>query len=957
MGFEWLNDTSRKFLASGYLFEDETPEFRIRDICDKAEQRLGIEGFSDKMYDYMSRGWISLSSPVWSNYGREARGLPVSCVSGDTWINTLSGGGKQAKDITVGDMVLTHKGRYRPVTDIIPTKNREDIWKLKIRNRMTNLHLTGDHLVLTNRGWIRADALDPSVHLVAINDEIGLEEKPSNTSHIIDMLEYADYETVIVDGKICKAVENKLDRKALQHNINGTDFVSYYAQVPEKIELDEDLAWALGLFFAEGSLMRRKTGVSGFRVTLNKYDEQHVAEKFSAIIKDKFNISASIGYQKFKRNDGGYNEWMNVNCASKLVGNFFSSFGNGCKEKLIPDWIITADTSILHSFLSAMLLGDGSKNPNRDEWKITLSNPKLILQVYQICRLLGLGTSLQMQEKKGKLSSTSHVYTCIVRGLNSDVDNCSFRTGISFYDGLAYSKIETLEKTDKVLDVYDFTVEEDHSFSAAGVLLHNCFGGSTPDNVPGIMFFQSETGMLSKMGGGTSGYFGNIRPRGSAITGNGVTGGAVHFMQLFEKTTDVISQGGVRRGRMAPYLPIDHGDIEEFLDIGTEGNPIQSMTTGVTVSDAWMQAMIDGDSQKRQIWAKVLRRRKEIGFPYVMFSDTMNNNKPEVYKDKGMEIVASNLCSEISLPSNEEETFVCVLSSLNLEKYDEWQDTDLVETVIFFLDTVCQEMIEKLEAMRDSEVKEQRMAFFYMERAYNFVKGHRALGLGSLGYHSLLQKNMIPFESKEAKDLNIKIHKQMFKQSQEASKKLAVMFGEPEVLKGYGRRTTTTLAIAPTTSSAAILGQVSQSIEPWMSNNFIKNLAKMKVNIRNKYLTELLESKGQNTEEVWEKIAVNDGSVAVLDFLSDEEKSVFKTFREIDPNVIIEQAADRQKWLDQTQSLNLMLDSTYTPKEINKLMIKAWKAGVCTLYYQHSVNAAQQAMQSKKNEPCSACEA
>lgn len=310
---------------------------------------------------------------------------------------------------------------------------------------------------------------------------------------------------------------------------------------------------------------------------------------------------------------------------------------------------------------------------------------------------------------------------------------------------------------------------------------------------------------------------------------------------------------------------------------------------------------------------------------------------------------------EIALPSSPDETFVCVLSSVNLEKYEEWKDSDLVKVLTYFLDTVCTETIEKMEAMRDSEHAEEQTSFFFMKRAYNFVKRHRALGLGSLGYHSYLQSRMIPFESEQAKQMNIEMHKKMFEDSQEASRELAEMFGEPEVLKGYGRRNTTTLAIAPTTSSAAILGQVSQSIECWMSNNFIKNLAKMKVEIRNKHLEELLEKKGYNTSAVWTSIAKNDGSVSHLSILTEDEKAVFKTFREIDPYVIVDQAADRQQWLDQTQSLNLMLDTSWDAKAINKLMIYAWKKKICTLYYQHSVNAAQQA--SRKSTECEACSA
>lgn len=483
----------------------------------------------------------------------------------------------------------------------------------------------------------------------------------------------------------------------------------------------------------------------------------------------------------------------------------------------------------------------------------------------------------------------------------------------------------------------------------------SCYGGTTGDSVAEILYFQSETGILSKMGGGTSGNFGNIRPRGSQITSNGKTGGAVHFMQLFQEATDVISQGGTRKGRMAPYLPIDHGDIDEFLDIMSEGHPIQSMTTGVVVTDDWMQSMIDGDSEKRRVWAKVLRRRKELGVPYIVFHGNMNRNKPDVYKDKGMEIKASNLCSEIALPSTEDETFVCVLSSVNLEKYDEWQDTDLIKIMTYFLDTVAEETLNKMVAMRESDYAEERQSFYFLERAYNFVRRHRALGLGVLGWSSYLQKNMVPFESEKAFEMNRAIQKQIEEQSHKASKELAEWFGEPEVLEGYGRRNTTTMAIAPTTSSAAILGQVSQSIEPWMSNYFIKNLAKMKVEIKNRYLEKLLEDYGRNDQITWDSIAQNDGSVQHLDFLTDYEREVFKTFREIDQSQIIAQAADRQQHLDQTQSLNLMIGSNMTPKEINSLVIDAWKMGVCTLYYQHSVNKAQQVFQ--QDSDCKACEA
>ncbi|HKM23959.1 MAG TPA: ribonucleoside-diphosphate reductase subunit alpha [Erysipelothrix sp.] len=482
----------------------------------------------------------------------------------------------------------------------------------------------------------------------------------------------------------------------------------------------------------------------------------------------------------------------------------------------------------------------------------------------------------------------------------------------------------------------------------------SCFGSYLQDNMGGILYTQAEVGMMSKFGGGTSGYFGDLRHRGAPITDNGESSGSVHFMKLFETIIDVVSQGSTRRGRFAPYLPISHPDIEEFLKIGTEGDPIQELTHGVTVEDAWMNEMINGDADKRALWAKLIQRRVEIGYPYIFFTDTVNNETVDVYKDKNLKIHHSNLCSEIALPNNEEWSFVCNLSSMNLLYFDEWKDTDAVETMIFFLDAVMTDFITKLETLRDSDSHEERMSFEFMKKAYKFAKENRALGLGALGWHSYLQSKMIPFESMDATKLNAQVFKFIQERALAASKELATLYGEPEILKGYGRRNTTLTAVAPTTSSAFILGQVSQSIEPIWSNNYVKDVAKSKVTIRNVYLEEILEKLGKNTRDVWTDIRNHDGSVQHLDFLSDHEKEVFKTFSEIDQYVVLDQAAIRQQFIDQSQSLNIMVNPSVSAKEINELYLFAWRNGVKSLYYQHSTNAAQQ---FSKDKLCIVCEA
>ena len=471
----------------------------------------------------------------------------------------------------------------------------------------------------------------------------------------------------------------------------------------------------------------------------------------------------------------------------------------------------------------------------------------------------------------------------------------------------------------------------------------SCFNVHVPDHIEGITHKLGEVIMQTKIGGGTSGYFGELRERGSAVTDNGKSSGAVSFMKLFDTAMDTISQGGVRRGAFAAYLDIDHADIHEFLEIKNIGNPIQNLFTGVCVPDYWMQDMIDGDMAKREIWAKVLESRQQKGLPYIFFSDNINRNKPQVYKDLNMSIYASNLCSEIALPSNYDESFVCCLSSMNLELYDEWKDTDAVKHAIYFLDAVMQEFIEKTT---DN---------YYLKSAHNFAKRHRSLGLGVMGWHSYLQKNKIAFESLDAKMLTNKIFTFIQNKAQVASTELANIYGEPEVLKGYNLRNTTLLAIAPTTTSSAILGQTSPGIEPYSSNYYKAGLSKGNFMRKNKYLKELLIEKGIDNEDVWRSIMLNHGSVQHLTELSRQEKDVFKTFKEISQLEIITQASIRQKYIDQAQSLNINIPHSLSVKEVNRLIIEAWKLGIKTLYYQRSQSVSKEFVSNLVT--CSSCEA
>jgi ribonucleoside-diphosphate reductase alpha chain len=404
---------------------------------------------------------------------------------------------------------------------------------------------------------------------------------------------------------------------------------------------------------------------------------------------------------------------------------------------------------------------------------------------------------------------------------------------------------------------------------------------------------------------------------------------------MYDTTVDVCKQAEARRGACAVYLPVEHDDINEFLDIGTEGNPIQNLQYGVTITDDWMKSMIGGAKRKREVWAKIIQRRNEFGFPYIMFKDNTNNNSP--YKELGLDITASNLCSEIQLPTDSYNSFVCCLGSINLLHWDEIKDTDAIEIYTQFLNAVMDEFISKSAVLPG------------LARANRFAEQHRAIGIGVLGYHSLLQSKLLEFDSMQSKALNNEIFKTIKQRSEDASKWLYEYKNYRSIRDGYAN--TTLMAIAPTKSSSFIHGAVSMGIEPIKSNYFIKDLAKTKTVYKNPFLECELEKYDLNTEEVWEGILKKDGSVQHLDFPT---KEVFKSFVEIPPKELVLQAAQRQKYIDQSQSLNLMIDPSIPVKDINQLYIYAWKEGVKTLYYQFSQSSAQAF--SRNILECSSCE-
>ena len=488
----------------------------------------------------------------------------------------------------------------------------------------------------------------------------------------------------------------------------------------------------------------------------------------------------------------------------------------------------------------------------------------------------------------------------------------------------------------------------------------SCYSYEVLDSLAGIYESYKEAAMLTKYGGGLGCDWNSVRARGSQISQNGKSNGVISWLKILDSIMWATSQGGVRRGNAAPYLSVDHGDFKEFLQIrkpkGDINRQCQNLHHGAIINDAFMKRCKAGDRESISLWNDILYTRLTTGEPYMMFIDNVQKADPIWYKDKGLSTKTSNLCSEIMLHTDEDHTFVCCLSSMNLSKWEEWKDTDAVKVAIWFLDGVMEEFIQKA---RDKEG---------FRRSVRFAEKSRALGLGVLGWHTLLQQKMIPFEDMQALFLNKMIFKKMKDDSETATNELAKEYGTPEWLKGYGRRNSHCLAIAPTVTNSVIAGQVSQGIEPIAANIFIHKTAKGNFIVKNQNLMKVLDNKNKNNSDIWNEINSNGGSVKTLDFLSEEEKNVFKTAREINQFVIIKQAADRQQFIDQGQSVNVFF--TYPDPEtkrnnpgleeevaqyIHNVHKTAWESGLKSLYYFRSEGAAKADVKIRKEEDCVWC--
>ena len=477
----------------------------------------------------------------------------------------------------------------------------------------------------------------------------------------------------------------------------------------------------------------------------------------------------------------------------------------------------------------------------------------------------------------------------------------------------------------------------------------SCFGVDTPDSVRGIGLTNAELMRLTSYGGGVGISLSRIRGRGSSITGNGQSEGIVPWAKIYDSTIVATNQGSVRRGAASVNLDINHKDIKEFLQIrrpkGDPNRQCLNLHQAVVVDDAFMKRLQDRDSEAMSLWLEILKSRVETGEPYIMFKDNVNKDNPLAYRMNNLDVTMTNICSEITLHTDEEHSFICCLSSLNLAKYDEWKNTDVVEIATYFLDGVMEEFIVKTNGKES------------MERSHRSAKKGRALGLGVMGWHTFLQQKGLPFNSLASTAWTHTIFSDIRQKAETASRQMALEYGEPLWCKGTGMRNTHVMAVAPTVSNSRI-NSCSAGIEPQPANVYVFNGAKGTFIVRNPELEQLLDSKGKNLDKYWDQILVDNGSVANLpnDILTEDEKEIFLTFPEINQLALIQQAAVRQKYIDQTQSLNVAFDPTDSPRWINQVHMEAWKLGIKTLYYLRTDSVIKGDLGSRTSEDCLSCD-
>jgi ribonucleoside-diphosphate reductase alpha chain len=878
-----------KTLLAGYLLPNETPRDMYSRLAKAAASHYkDASKWEKKFFNAMWNNWLCAASPVLSNLGSK-RGLPISCNS-----------------IHLDDSVHSIFMKNHELAMLSKNGAGVGIYMGDIRSRGKNINGNGqsegvipwcktldsttvavsqgcydkDTEILTERGWLKFSELKQGTK-VAQSDEKGN----------VNFVDFTDYIEYYVEEDLYR-FNNKTSSVDLLVTGNHRMALEYRKRISDKRDKN-------GKFLCNDKRLTNSLRIiEADKVNLHRDNRFWVAARNVAGRKETLSPLEQffIAYQA----DGSTNP--TGNSTGEISDTLIYTFHFSKKRKIDRLKIIL---NKLNWHFTENQQNDGTTNILvRVPLNIKLS--KKLQDMFDITTFsISFAREFinELSNWDGSLRDNNGVsYSCVIE------DNVNFVQAVAFLAG-KMSSIGVLNKKEGHHQLRHFIYICDR----------DSVGGEEADKTKqfyagNVYCITVPTGLLV------------VRRNGAVI----------------------ICGNSTRRGASAVYLPIDHGDIEEFLNIRRPTGDINrrclNLNHGVCITDDWMKSMISGDQKKRIIWGELLKNRVEGGEPYLFFTDNVNKVNPQCYKENGLSVKTSNICSEIFLHTDPDHSFVCCLSSLNLTKWEEWKDTDTVEVGIRFLDAVLEEYIQKSEGVPGLEASRR-----------SAIKG-RAVGLGVLGWHTLLQQKMIPFDSFDAMTLNNEIFRLMRRKSDEETKRLAEELGEPEWCKGFGRRNTHCLACAPTVSNSIISGGHSAGIEPLSANLYSQKSAKGTFIRKNPILEKLLDTLKQNTIETWRSINEQSGSVQHLSFLSKEEKEVFLTAREINQHAIIKQAAQRQKWIDQGQSVNLFFASNSKAKYIHEVHLAAWELGLKSLYYLRTEGVIKGDMASRSKEECTACE-
>lgn len=885
---DWMTEEGFRTLNSGYLLEGETPkQMYVRVASSAASYYNNCNELTDKFFNVMWRNWLCISSPIAANLGT-SRGLPISC-------NTIH----------VGDSVDSIFMKNYELAILSKNGAGVGIYFGDIRGRGVKINGNG-----ASEGIVPwAKVFDTTT--VSVNQGCYDEKTELLTSN-----GWMKFSNLKGDEKVAQISE--------EGNLSFTDYTNLICySVKEDLYRFNNKTFSIDLLITGNhrlALEKRKR-ISNKRGENNKFlsHKKELAGYLSISLAENTNLHRDNRFWVASRNAYGIKETLST------LDKFFIAYqADGSTE---PTGNSTGEKSgtLIYAFhfSKQRKIDKLTEILNELGWHYTISKQKddttnFLVRVptnIKLSKILkdhfNISDFSSSYAKEfinevslwdGSISSTGISYSSTIK------ENVDFVQSISFIAGKMSTLSEPSKKQEHHQLKYFIYICDRNSVGCEDI-------NKTKEYYEGNVYCVTvPTGLLV------------VRRNGAVV----------------------ICGNSTRRGASALYLPIEHIDIEEFINIrrptGDVNRRCLNINHGICISDSWMEAMIAGDKKKRQLWAEILKARVETGEPYLFFSDNVNKNNPKCYVKNNLIVKSSNICSEIVLYTDPDHSFVCCLSSLNLVRWDEWKDTDTVNLTVRFLDAVLSEYIKKTENMKGMEASRR-----------SAIKG-RAIGIGVLGWHTLLQEKNMPFDSFNTMQLNSQIFKYIHSRANEETTLLAQELGEPEWCKGFNRRNTHLIAVAPTVSNSTISGGYSAGIEPISANVFTQKSAKGTFIRKNVTLEKLLELKSYNSPEVWKSINEQNGSVQHLGFLTAHEKEIYLTAREINQHTIVKLAVQRQKWVDQSQSVNLFFAFNSSAKYIHEVHLAAWKNGLKTLYYLRSDGVIKSDLASRSEDDCKACE-